>query len=243
MFISSCKTSTNQKKERKEKWNERQNVSRQEAASNLLSELNDFTKWSIKRSKIISILLNSKYLLRVSKCHSPLHHNMETKTLHLMCSNVQLISPRVLTNILSLTPPCYKRGLVKNLIDRTFKINNTWLGFHDDIQNLLAILRKNLYPENVLDMLLYRYVTTAEERNDSRPSTGDEQQELPVFRVLHNGGFANWSTGSVNQLTSSLFHISFKTYLQTLIDFVHSLSRSLHFSFHSTSAEKSQGTS
>ena len=68
MLISSCKTSTNQKKKRKAKWNER-----------------------------------------------------------------QLISPRVLTNFLSLTPPwVYKRGLVKTLIDRTFKINNTWLGFHDD---------------------------------------------------------------------------------------------------------------
>lgn len=83
MFISSCKTSTNQKKERKENWNERQNVNRHEAASNLPSELNDFTKWSEKRSKIISILLYSKYLLRLSRCHSPLHHNMEMENIAL----------------------------------------------------------------------------------------------------------------------------------------------------------------
>ena len=43
--------------------------------------------------------------------------------------------------------------------------------------NLFAILRKNLYPEH--DMLLYRYVTKAVERNHTRPSTGVEQQELP----------------------------------------------------------------
>lgn len=66
-----------------------------------------------------------------------------------------------------------------------------WLSFHDDIQNLFAILRKNLYPEHVLDMLLYRYVTKAEERNDTRPSKGVEQQELPIFQVLHNRGCAN----------------------------------------------------
>ena len=169
-----------------------------------------------------------------------------------MCSNVQLISPRVLTNFSSLTPPFYKRGLVKTLIDRTFKINNTWLGFHDDIQNLFSILRKNLYPEHVLDMSLYRYVTKAAERNDTRPSTVSSSKSCPgtisrsptsgIFRVLHNGGCANWSTGSVNQLTSSLFHISFKTYLQTLIDFVNCLSRSLHFSFHSTSTDQYRGT-
>ena len=58
----------------------------------------------------------------------------------------------LLTNFLSFTPLWYKMGLVKTLIDRTFKINNTWLGFHNDIQNLFTILRKNLYPEHVLDM-------------------------------------------------------------------------------------------
>ena len=103
----------------------------------------------------------------------------------------------MLTNILSLTPPCYKRGLVKTLIDRTFKINNTWLGFHDDIHNLFSILRKNLYPEHVLDMSLYRYVTKAAERNDTRPSTGVEQQELPrhYFKIPYIGyflGVAQW---------------------------------------------------
>ena len=79
---------------------------------------------------------------------------------------------------LSFTPLCYKMGLVKTLIDRTFKINNTWLGFHNDIQNLFTILRKNLYPDHVLDVLLHRYVTRAVVGNDTRPSTGVEKQEL-----------------------------------------------------------------
>ena len=69
---------------------------------------------------------------------------------------------------------------MKRLIDRTF---NTWLGFHNDIQNLFAILRKNLYPEHVLDMLLHRYVTKAVEGNDTRPLRGVEQQGLPRHYV------------------------------------------------------------
>ena len=76
----------------------------------------------------------------------------------------------LLTNVLSFTPLCYKMGLVKTLIDLTFKINNTWLGFHKDIQNLFTILCKNLYPEHVLDRLLHRYVTKAVVGNDTRPS-------------------------------------------------------------------------
>ena len=57
------------------------------------------------------------------------------------------------------------------------------LGFHNDIRNLFAILRKNRYPEHVLDMLLHRYITKAVEGNDTQPLTGVEQQELPRHYV------------------------------------------------------------
>ena len=40
----------------------------------------------------------------------------------------------------------YKIGLIRTLIDRVFKISNTWLGFHKDIAKLVFILRKNLFP-------------------------------------------------------------------------------------------------
>ena len=90
-----------------------------------------------------------------------------------------------------------------------------WLSFHNDIQNLFAVLHKNLYPMHVLDMLLHHYITKAVEGNDTRPSRGVEQQELPrhyvkiptsgIFWVLHSGGCENSSTDSVNQLTSSFF--------------------------------------
>ena len=36
----------------------------------------------------------------------------------------------LLTNYLSFAPLSYKIGLIRTLIARVFKINNTWLGFH-----------------------------------------------------------------------------------------------------------------
>ncbi|XP_068680256.1 uncharacterized protein [Montipora foliosa] len=39
----------------------------------------------------------------------------------------------LLTNYLSFAPLSYRIGLIRTLIDRVFKINNTWLGFHKDI--------------------------------------------------------------------------------------------------------------
>ena len=73
----------------------------------------------------------------------------------------------LLTNYLSFAPLSYKIGLIRTLIDRVFKINNTWLGFHKDIVNLVFILRKNLFPVHLIDKCVYRYLNTAIDRNGS----------------------------------------------------------------------------
>ena len=43
----------------------------------------------------------------------------------------------LLTNYFSFTPFSYKLGLIRTPVDRTYKINNTWVGFHKDIKKLL----------------------------------------------------------------------------------------------------------
>ena len=39
----------------------------------------------------------------------------------------------LLTNFFSFTPSKYKNGLIKTLLDRCYKINNTWIGFDKDL--------------------------------------------------------------------------------------------------------------
>ena len=76
------------------------------------------------------------------------------------------------TNYLSFTPLSYKIGLIRTLIDRVFKINNTWLGFLKDIiLKLVFILRKNLFPVHLIDKCVYRYLNTAINRNGSCTQT------------------------------------------------------------------------
>ena len=67
----------------------------------------------------------------------------------------------LLTNYFSFTPLSYKIGLIRTLIDRVFKINNTWLSFHKDITKLVSILRKNLFPVHLINKCVYRYLNTA----------------------------------------------------------------------------------
>ena len=46
-----------------------------------------------------------------------------------------------LTNYFSFTSYSYEVGLIKTLVDRAYKINNTWLGFHEDINKLTDVLK------------------------------------------------------------------------------------------------------
>ena len=46
----------------------------------------------------------------------------------------------LLTNYFSFTSFSYKMGLVRTLVDRVYKINNSWLGFHKDVYIYIFVL-------------------------------------------------------------------------------------------------------
>ena len=47
----------------------------------------------------------------------------------------------LLTNFFSFTTFSYKVDLIRTLVDRGYKINNTWAGFHKDVLNLVHIVK------------------------------------------------------------------------------------------------------
>ena len=51
----------------------------------------------------------------------------------------------VISNYFSLTSYSYKVGLIRTLVDTAYKINNTWLGLHEDITKLMEILKKESF--------------------------------------------------------------------------------------------------
>ena len=65
----------------------------------------------------------------------------------------------LLQNYNSFVPFTYKKGLIKTLINRTFRLNNTWVGFHLDLEKLKVILQKNEYPPKLIDKSVYRYLS------------------------------------------------------------------------------------
>ncbi|CAH3185349.1 unnamed protein product, partial [Porites evermanni] len=65
----------------------------------------------------------------------------------------------LLINYFSFTSFSYKMGLVRTLVDRLYKINNSWLGFHNDIKDFTLILGKNLFPVRMVEKVINRYVS------------------------------------------------------------------------------------
>ena len=80
----------------------------------------------------------------------------------------------LLTNYFSFTPFKYKLGLIKTLIDRAYKINNTTQGFHNDIKNLSEILKPNMFPKWLIDKSVKGYLSKV-------TTTGNIQ--LPLLQV------------------------------------------------------------
>ena len=65
----------------------------------------------------------------------------------------------LLTNYFSFTLYSYKVGLIRTLDIRAYKINNTWLGPHEDITKFMEIPKKNLFPAHLIERGVNHYIT------------------------------------------------------------------------------------
>ena len=111
----------------------------------------------------------------------------------------------LLTNYFSFTPLSYKTGLIRTLIDRVFKINNTWLGFHNDIAKLVIILRKNLFPAHLVNNCIYRYLNTAMDRYGSTPTPSSNitsQGKQYFYKLPYLGRFSTVAQNKIRRLVN-----------------------------------------
>ena len=79
-----------------------------------------------------------------------------------------------MTNFTSFTPFRYKIGLIKALIDRTFKISSSWLTFHQDLCKVKHTLLKNCFPINLFNKTVKSYLNSKfsdnqQTKSDSNP--------------------------------------------------------------------------
>ncbi|XP_020906008.1 uncharacterized protein LOC110244161 [Exaiptasia diaphana] len=90
-------------------------------------------------------------------------------------------------NFTSFSPIAYKRGLIRTLIDRVYKINNTWIRFNEDLKNLKHILQRNLFPSSLIDKCIENYLNNI---FIARPDTQKVDQETRYYKLPYIGHFS-----------------------------------------------------
>ena len=95
----------------------------------------------------------------------------------------------LLLNFFSFTCFSYKKGLIKTLIDRVYKINNTWSGFHDDILHIKTILQKNNYPISLIDKTINFYLKSKHEKIEDERTENEKKDRF--FKLPYIGKYSD----------------------------------------------------
>ena len=97
--------------------------------------------------------------------------------------------------LLELCPVVLQTSQDTCIVDRVYKINNTWLGIHEDI------LRKNCFPLWVIDQTIHRYVTKKiNSTNVHKDSRRCEKPPPHFFKLPYVGRFPRLAQIKLRQL-------------------------------------------
>ena len=107
----------------------------------------------------------------------------------------------LLQNYNSFVPFTYKKGLIKTLVDRTFRLNNTWVGFHLDLEKLKVILQKNEYPPKLIDKSVYRYLSKKIINKPSETDPVKANDNIRYFKLPFIGKFSKFTENKLQKLT------------------------------------------
>ena len=108
----------------------------------------------------------------------------------------------LLLNYISFTPSTYKIGLIRTLIDRAYKINNTWTGFDKDVKKLSATLEKNSFPTNIINTEVKNYLSKA--INSTNTSTeNDKNGNIRYFKLPYIGYYSSFTKSKILKLSKN----------------------------------------
>ena len=103
----------------------------------------------------------------------------------------------LLTNFSSFVCFKYKVSLIKCLIDRIFRINNSWTGFHKDIDKMKVILQKNGFPDNVIDKNISK---TLDLKISETAKINSESKEDRFFTLPYIGTFSDYTETKIKNI-------------------------------------------
>ena len=107
----------------------------------------------------------------------------------------------LLMNFFSFASRSYKNSLLRTLIDRIFRINNTWKGFHHDIGKLKYTLQKNEYPIKLINSYIYKYLDNTYKNDISNIEKEDTpDKNIKYFKLPYIGTMSTYTQKKINDL-------------------------------------------
>ena len=107
----------------------------------------------------------------------------------------------LLQNYNSFVPFTYKKSLIKTLIDRTFRLNNTWVGFLLDPEKLKVILQKNEYPPKLVGKSVSRYLSNKLINKPSETDPSKTNENIRYSKLPFIGIFSKFTENKIRKFT------------------------------------------
>ena len=107
----------------------------------------------------------------------------------------------LLTNFFSFTLSKYKNGLIKTLLDRCYKINNTWIGFYKDLENLTKVLNKTQFPTKLIKVTK-KYLNLKLKKRPLENNT-EVKTDTRFFKLPYIGKYSNIAQKKIQKLVKS----------------------------------------
>ena len=119
----------------------------------------------------------------------------------------------LLMNYFSFVPNCYKLDLIKLLVDRMYRINNSWTGFDKELKDFKNIIQKNQYPLKMIDHIVKPYLNDKINcRNEKSSKNVESEIEIRYFKLPFIGLHSKLMQKKIDQLCKR-FCKSFKVEL------------------------------
>ena len=88
------------------------------------------------------------------------------------------------------------------MLDRCYKINNTWIGFDKDLENLAKILNKNQFPTKLINKVTKKYLNL---KLDKRPLENNTEVKTDTwfFKLPYIGKHSNIALKKIQKLVET----------------------------------------
>ena len=93
-----------------------------------------------------------------------------------------LTSSGILLNFTSFTSFSHKISLIKCLVDRSFKICNSWNSIHNDVESIKYYLIKNAYPPFLINNVIKKYLNYKFSSNQNQLR---DTSDVPYFKLSY----------------------------------------------------------